>query len=139
MVGEDSELFFLWPRWFATISRIAATEQNNAPWLNRKIEQRMKARHAKRTDLVFPATMGGVDAHLLRILKHVAKRAGLTDIRVDDHKFRSTAVTSWLREGVSPQRQEQADDDLGEVARGRASGRSASLQQRNGIDLGRLG
>jgi integrase len=72
-------------------------------WLNRKIEQRMKARHARRTDLVFPAPMGGVDAHLLRILKRVAKRAGLTDIRVDDHKFRSTAITRWLREGVSPQ------------------------------------
>jgi hypothetical protein len=31
-------------------------------WLNQKIEQRMKARHAKRTDLVFPAPMGGVNA-----------------------------------------------------------------------------
>jgi integrase len=72
-------------------------------WLNQKIEQRMKARHAKRTDLVFPAPMGGVDAHLLRILKRVAKRVGLTDIRVDDHKFRSTAITRWLREGNSPQ------------------------------------
>jgi integrase len=72
-------------------------------WLNQKIEQRMKTRHAKRIDLVFPAPMGGVDAHLLRILKRVARRAGLTDIRVDDHKFRSTAITRWLREGVSPQ------------------------------------
>jgi integrase len=45
--------------------------------------------------------MGGVDAHLLRIIKRVAKRAGLTDIRVDDHKFRSTAITRWLREGNS--------------------------------------
>lgn len=72
-------------------------------WLNQKIEQRMKARRAKRTDLVFPAPMGGVDSHLLRIVKRVAKRAGLTDIRVDDHKFRSTAITRWLREGNSPQ------------------------------------
>lgn len=72
-------------------------------WLNQKIEQQMKARRAKRTDLVFPAPMGGVDAHLLRIVKRVAKRAGLTDIRIDDQKFRSTAITRWLREGVSPQ------------------------------------
>jgi integrase len=70
-------------------------------WLNQKLEQRMKARRAKRSDLVFPAPMGGVDAHLLRIIKRVAKRAGLTDIRVDDHKFRSTAITRWLREGNS--------------------------------------
>lgn len=61
----------------------------------------MKARHAKRSDLVFPAPMGGVNAHLLRIVKRVAKRAGLTDIRVDDHKFRTTAITRWLREGNS--------------------------------------
>ncbi|MGH9716807.1 MAG: tyrosine-type recombinase/integrase [Candidatus Acidiferrales bacterium] len=72
-------------------------------WLNQKIERQMKARCAKRTDLVFPAPMGGVNCHLLRILKRVAKRAGLTEIRVDDHKFRSTAITRWLREGVSPQ------------------------------------
>ncbi|MGC1684131.1 MAG: site-specific integrase [Candidatus Acidiferrales bacterium] len=72
-------------------------------WLNQKLEHRMKARHAKRTDLVFPASMGGVNSHLLRIVKRVAKRAGLMDIRVDDHKFRSTAITRWLREGNSPQ------------------------------------
>lgn len=48
-------------------------------WLNQMIEQRMKTRHAKRSDLVFPAPMGGVNAHLLRIVKRVAKRAGLTD------------------------------------------------------------
>ncbi len=72
-------------------------------WLNQKIEQRMKTRHAKRSDLVFPAPMGGVNAHLLRIVKRLAERAGLTDIRVDDHKFRSTAITRWLREGNSPQ------------------------------------
>jgi integrase len=39
----------------------------------------------------------------LRIVKRVAKRADLTDIRVDDHKFRGTAIIRWLREGVSPQ------------------------------------
>jgi len=46
-------------------------------WLNQKIEQRMKARRAKRTDLVFPAPRGGVNTHLLRIVKRVAKRARL--------------------------------------------------------------
>lgn len=45
--------------------------------------------------------MGGVNHHVLRIVKRAAKRAGLTDIRVDDHKFRSTAITRWLREGNS--------------------------------------
>ena len=41
--------------------------------------------------------------------------------------------------GHADRRQEQADDDLGGVARGRAPGWSALLQQRNGIDLGRPG
>lgn len=70
-------------------------------WLNQKIEQSMKARRARRSDLVFPAPMGGIDSHLLRIVKRVANRAGLTDIRVDDHKYCSTAITRWLQEGNS--------------------------------------
>jgi integrase len=33
--------------------------------LNQKIEQRMKGRHAKRTDLVFPAPMEGIAQHYI--------------------------------------------------------------------------
>ncbi len=39
--------------------------------------------------------------HLLRIVQRVARRAGITGVRVDDHKFRSTAITRWLREGYT--------------------------------------
>ena len=35
-------------------------------------------------------------------MKRVAARAGVTG-RVDDHKFRSTAITRWLRDGNSVQ------------------------------------
>jgi integrase/recombinase XerD len=69
--------------------------------LTRKIAERMKARNAKKTDLIFPNRKGKPDMHLLRIVKRVAVRAGLKDIRVDDHKFRSTAITRWLRAGYT--------------------------------------
>jgi integrase len=69
--------------------------------LTRKIAERMRARNAKKTDLIFPNGKGKPDMHLLRIVKRVAARAGLTHIRVDDHKFRSTAITRWLREGYT--------------------------------------
>lgn len=70
-------------------------------WLTAKIERRMKAINARREDLIFPSPRkGGVDGHLLRIVKRVAKRAGLHG-RIDDHKFRSTAITRWCDDGKS--------------------------------------
>jgi integrase len=60
--------------------------------------EKKAADNRKDSDLVFPAPMGGVDEHLIRIIKRVAKRAKVGG-RVDDHKFRSTAITLWLRDG----------------------------------------
>ncbi len=71
------------------------------PGLTQKIAERMKARNAKRTDLIFTNSLGKPDMHLLRIVQRVARRAGITGVRVDDHKFRSTAITRWLREGYT--------------------------------------
>lgn len=68
--------------------------------VTKRIRKRMEARGAKPTDLIFPSTVGKPNGHLLRIVKRVAKRAKLTG-RVDDHKFRSTAITLWLRNGRS--------------------------------------
>ena len=68
-------------------------------WLTKKIMDRKAANNRKDSDLVFPASRrGGVDGHLLRFVKSVAKKAGVTG-RVDNHKFRSTAITIWLRDG----------------------------------------
>lgn len=86
-----------------------------ATWLTGKIEQRRTATQAKNTDLLFPNKANKPNGHLIRIVKRVAIRAGLlkivkredgkkveVGIRVDDHKFRSTAITRWLRDGVAP-------------------------------------
>lgn len=71
--------------------------------LTKQIRQRMEKGNKTKSDYVFPNTLGQPNYHLLRIVKRVAKKAGLTGIRVDDHKFRSTVITLWLRDGVSPQ------------------------------------
>lgn len=71
------------------------------PKLTDKIQERMKANGKKPTDLVFPNPKGEPDGHLLRIVKKVAKRAGL-DTTAYCHKFRSTQITRWLREGCPP-------------------------------------
>jgi integrase len=71
------------------------------PDLTNRIAERMKVKNAKKTDLIFPNSSGKPNMHLLRIVQRVAKRADITDIRVDDHKFRSTAITCWLREGYT--------------------------------------
>jgi integrase len=66
--------------------------------LTKKIVERKKAGSKTDDDLIFPATRGGVDEHLIRVVKRVAKKAGIEG-RVDNHKFRSTAITIWLRNG----------------------------------------
>src|SRR6266436_127553 len=68
-------------------------------WLTKKIMERKVEQRRKESDLVFPAPEGGVDKNLLHVLKRVAKRAGVSGGRVDNHKFRSTAITIWLRDG----------------------------------------
>lgn len=70
-------------------------------WLTKRIKERMERGHRTKNDLVFFNSDGGPNLHMLRIVKRVAKRAKLNDIRVDDHKFRSTAITRWLRDGAT--------------------------------------
>jgi len=85
-------------------------------WLTKRIHQRMTDGNHQRADLIFPSRDGKPDRKLLNVVKRVAVRAGLlkvvkhdngkrilVGIRVDDHKFRSTAITRWLRDGVAPQ------------------------------------
>jgi integrase len=67
-------------------------------WLTKKVLEQKKVEGKQNEDLIFPNTRGKPDGHLLRILKRVSKKAGLTG-RVDQHKFRSTAITMWLRNG----------------------------------------
>ncbi|SRR6266851_8299707 len=67
-------------------------------WLTKKVMEKKAADDRKDSDLIFPAPKGGVDEHLIRIVKRVADRAKVEG-RVDDHKFRSTAITIWLRDG----------------------------------------
>jgi integrase/recombinase XerD len=73
-----------------------------AAWLTQRIRQRMVAGNRRKSDLILPSDADKPDHHLLRIVKRVAKRAKVTG-RVDDHKFRSTAITRWLRDGCSVQ------------------------------------
>jgi integrase len=68
------------------------------PELTKKIMARKAAAKATDDMLVFPNRDGSPDHHLLRIVKRVAAKAGVTG-RVDDHKFRSTAITLWLDAG----------------------------------------
>ena len=67
-------------------------------WLTKKVRERMEASERGKKDLIFFNANGGPNLHMLRIVKRVAKRAKVSG-RVDDHKFRSTAITRWLRAG----------------------------------------
>jgi integrase len=77
------------------------TSQRDVPvpaWLTEKIYKRMMDGDHQKSDLIFPSRDGKPDRKLLNVVKRVAKRAKVTG-RVDDHKFRSTAITRWLRNG----------------------------------------
>jgi integrase len=51
--------------------------------------------------LIFPnTTETDPDSHLLRITQRIAELAGIEG-RVDNHKFRATAITTWLRNGIA--------------------------------------
>jgi len=67
-------------------------------WLTKKVHQRKEALNKHNSDWIFPNTLGGPDRKLLKVTKRAAKKAKLAG-RVDDHKFRSTAITRWLRAG----------------------------------------
>jgi len=85
-------------------------------WLTKRIHQRMTDGNHQRADLIFPSRDGKPDRKLLNVVKRVAVRAGLlkvvkhdngkrilVGIRMDGHRFRTTAITRWLRDGVAPQ------------------------------------
>ncbi len=68
-------------------------------WLTTKIRERQKTLTAKPSDFIFPTKDGKPnDGHLIRVVKRAAKQAKL-ECRVDNHKFRATAITMWLRDG----------------------------------------
>jgi integrase len=71
-------------------------------WLTEKIRQRKSAAKRTNSDLIFPNTLDRPEENMVRFVRRVAKRAKVTG-RTDDHKFRSTAITRWLREGNSVQ------------------------------------
>jgi integrase/recombinase XerD len=70
------------------------------PELTKQLKTRMVAGRRSNEDLIFPNGKGKPDGHIIRIVKSAAKKAGVTG-RVDDHKFRATAITRWLRSGKS--------------------------------------
>ncbi len=67
-------------------------------WLTAKVLERKKTEGRQDGDLIFPSAGGAVDTHLIRITQRIAKLAGVKG-RVDNHKFRATAITFWLRAG----------------------------------------
>jgi len=67
-------------------------------WLTARIMERKKAEGKQDGDLIFPSAGGVVDTHLIRITQRIAELAGVKG-RVDNHKFRATAITFWLRAG----------------------------------------
>jgi integrase len=67
--------------------------------LTKKIMERREAEGKTGEDLIFPNTTEiDPDVHLVLITQRVAKLAGIEG-RVDNHKFRATAITTWLRNG----------------------------------------
>jgi integrase len=67
--------------------------------LTKKIMEQKEAEGKTGEDLIFPnTTESDPDTHLIRITKRIAELAGLEG-RVDNHKFRATAITTWLRNG----------------------------------------
>ena len=67
-------------------------------WPTAKVMERKKTEGRQDGDLIFPGPAGGVDTHLIRITQRIAALAGVKG-RVDNHKFRATAITFWLRAG----------------------------------------
>lgn len=68
------------------------------PELRDALWARQQANDRRDTDLVFFNRYGQPHQHFLRITQGIATEAGITG-RVDNHKFRATAITLWLRDG----------------------------------------
>jgi integrase len=67
--------------------------------LTKKIMEQKEAEGRTGEDLIFPnTTESDPDTHLIRITQRVGELAGIEG-RVDNHKFRATAITTWLRNG----------------------------------------
>ncbi len=67
-------------------------------WPTAKVMERKKTEGKQDGDLIFP----GPATHLIRITQRIAALAGVKGRvkgRVDNHKFRATAITFWLRAG----------------------------------------
>jgi integrase len=91
------------PQWDWKLKTEAAQREIPVnPKHTEKIQERMTVNGKKPTDLIFPNGDGEPDGHLLRIVKAVAKRAGIDPDKVYCHKFRSTQITRWLQAGCSP-------------------------------------
>jgi len=67
-------------------------------WLTELIKDRETKRKKLKTDYIFSAKHGKPNHHLIRTVKRAAKLAKMAG-RVDNHKFRATAITMWLRNG----------------------------------------
>jgi len=83
-----------------------AREMPVPAWLTAELKARKDALGAKSTDYIFP-TAKGINKGKVRergfstdFIKAAAKKAGVEG-RADCHKFRSTAVTNWLRSATS--------------------------------------
>jgi integrase len=69
--------------------------------LTKKIMERKEAEGKTGEDLIFPNTTEiDPDTHLIRITQRIAELAGIEG-RVDNHKFRATTITKWLRAGCA--------------------------------------
>jgi integrase len=69
--------------------------------LTKKIMERKDAEGKSSADLIFPnTTETDPDSHLLRVTQRIAELAGIEG-RVDNHKFRATVITTWLRSGIA--------------------------------------
>jgi integrase len=69
--------------------------------LTKKIMEQKEAEGKTGEDLIFPnTTEADPDTHLIRITKRIAELARIEG-RVDNHKFRATTITTWLRNGIT--------------------------------------
>jgi integrase len=66
--------------------------------LMEKLRDRMIAKAAKPSDLIFPNTIGGVEGHFLRKLQAIAKRAGVAEPEL--HRFRKSYADTLADEGL---------------------------------------
>jgi integrase len=67
-------------------------------WLTQRIKEREIKGKAMKADYIFAAKNSKPNNHLIRTVKRAAKSAKMVG-RVDNHKFRATAITMWLRNG----------------------------------------